>query len=89
MLGSTYGFPGASWCITSVFFVLMVRSKLSQAIENLSTLFCMLALVVAFSAQLSANKLVDSISLHFGLCLKPSEVEDRAVSVVSNVDSII
>ena len=54
MLGSTYGFSG--WCITSVFFVLIVRSKLSQDIENLSMLFCMLALVVAFSAQSLASR---------------------------------
>ena len=85
MLGSTYGFPGAGWCIISVFFVLMVRPKLSQAIENLSRPFCMFDLVVAFSAQ----KHIDDISLHLVLCLKPSEVEDRAVRAVSNVNSII
>ena len=35
----------------------MIKPKLSQTVENLSTLFCMLALVVvAFSAQLSANR---------------------------------
>ena len=34
----------------------MVRPKLSQAIENLSTQFCMLALVVAFSAQSLVNR---------------------------------
>ena len=38
------------------FFMLMFRPKLSQATEILSTLFCMLALVVAFSAQSSANR---------------------------------
>ena len=26
MVGSLYGFPGAGWCTTSVFFVLIVRS---------------------------------------------------------------
>ena len=26
MVGSLYGFPGASWCTTSVIFVLIVRS---------------------------------------------------------------
>ena len=35
------------------------------------------------------QKLVDDSSLYHGLCLKPSEVEDKAVSAVSNVDSII
>ena len=35
------------------------------------------------------QKLIDDISLHLGLCLKPSKVEDRTVSAVSNVDSII
>ena len=25
MLGSTYGFPGAGWCITSIFFELIVK----------------------------------------------------------------
>ena len=86
MFGWMYGFPGAGRCITSVFFVLMVKPKLSQAIENLSTLFCMLALVVVFSALSSTN---ENISLHLGLYLKPSEVENRAVSAVSNVNSII
>ena len=27
MLGSEYGFPGAGWCITSVFLVLMAKPK--------------------------------------------------------------
>ena len=35
------------------------------------------------------QKLVDDNSLHLCLYLKPSEVEDRAVNAVSNVDSII
>ena len=72
MLGSMYGFPGAGWCITSVFFMLMIWPKLSQAIENLPTLFCMLALVVAFSAQSSANRNSLTISvfiLVFAWCL--------------------
>ena len=47
----------------SIFFVLMVWPKLSQAIENLSTLFWMLALVVAFSAQSSANRNSLTISI--------------------------
>ena len=64
ILSSMYDFPGAGWCITSVFFVLMVWLKLSQAIENLSTLFCMLALVVAFSAQLLANRNLLMISVY-------------------------
>ena len=37
----------------------------------------------------SEQKLIDNINLHLGLCLKPSEVEDRAVSAVSNVNSNI
>ena len=56
MLGSTYGFPGTGWCIISVFFVLTVRPKLSHAIAHLSTLFRMLALVVAFSTQSWASR---------------------------------
>ena len=56
ILGSMYGFLGASWSIIFVFFVLMVGPKLSQAFENLSTQFCMLALVLPFSAQSSANR---------------------------------
>ena len=48
----------------------------------------MLALVVTFKVLLLA-KLIDDISLDFGLCLKHSGVEDRAVSAVSNIDSII
>ena len=51
-------------------------------------------LYVGFSSSVHCTvfgkqKLVDDINLHLGLCLKPSEVEDRAVSAVSNVDSII
>ena len=80
ILGSTYGFSGAGWCITSVFFVLMVRLKFSQTTENLSTLFCMLALVVVISEQ----KFIDN-SLHLGF----SEVEARVICEVSNVDSNI
>ena len=86
MVGSTYGFPGAGWCITSVFFVLMVRLRLSQAIENLSTLFCMLALVVVFSAQSLVNRNLLTISV-FSLVFAWNLLS--AVSVVSNVDSII
>ena len=82
MLGSTYSFSGAGWCITSVFFVLMVRPKLSLTTENLSTLFCMLAFVVAFSSQSSSNRNLLTISV-FTL------VEDRTVSAVSNVGSNI
>ena len=37
-------------------FVLMVWPKLSRASESFSTLFCMLALVVVFSAQSSVNR---------------------------------
>ena len=37
-------------------FVLKVRRKLSKAIENLSTLFCMLGFIEAFISQSSANK---------------------------------
>ena len=76
------------WFITSVFFALIVWPKLSQAIENLSTLLCMLVLVVAFSAQSSVNRTSLAICLHLDLCLKPSEDEDRAVSAVLNVDCI-
>ena len=32
---------------------------------------------------------LDDISFYLGLCLKPSGVEDRAIRVVSNLDSII
>ena len=46
-----------------LFFVLMVGLKFSQDIENLSIVFCMLALVVAFSAQLSANRNLLMISV--------------------------
>ena len=49
----------------------------------------MLALVVAFSVSSSANRNSLMICLYLDLCLKPSEVENRAISAVSNVDSII
>ena len=35
------------------------------------------------------TEIVDDVSFHLGLCLKPSEVKDKAVSAVSNVDSNI
>ena len=55
MLG-IYGLPGAGWCKTSVFLVLIVIPKLEQADENLSTLFCMSSTVLAFRAQSSAKR---------------------------------
>ena len=70
MFGSTHGFPGAGWCIISVFFMLMVRPKLSLAIENLSTL-----LNIGFNSNVqctvvSEQKLVVAISLPLGLSLR-------------------
>ena len=56
MLGAWYGFPGASWYITSVFFVLMGRPKLSQAVENPSISSCITCSLLAFSAQSSAKR---------------------------------
>ena len=53
---SWYGFPGADWDITSVFLVLMVRSKLSQAVENPSISSCIFCSLLAFSAQSSAKR---------------------------------
>ena len=78
-MGSTYGFRGAGWCITSVFFVLMVRPKLSQATENLSKLFCMLACVE--STVVGEQKLVDDISIHLGLCLNLQNVSHGEIFV--------
>ena len=59
-------------------FCAMVKPKLSQAIENLSTQFCMLVLVVVFSAQSSVNR----NSLTISVLTLVFEVEDRAVSVI-------
>ena len=67
-------------------FMLVVRPNLPQAIENLSTVFCMLALIVASSAQSSGNSWQYQSSRW---SLKPSKVEDRTVSAVWNADSII
>ena len=66
MLGSTVFqvLVGASLLSS---FALMVRPKFLQAIENLSTLFRMLALVVMFSVQLLANRNPLMISLHLSL----------------------
>ena len=55
MLGSWYGFPGAGWYITSVSLVLMVKPKLSQAVENPSISSCISCSLLAFSAQSSAK----------------------------------
>ena len=67
------------------FFVLMVWPKMSQAIESFSTV-----LHVGFGNSIQCTvvdeqKLIDDISFHLSLCLRPFEVED---STVSNVDSI-
>ena len=62
MSGSWYAFPGASWYITSVFLLLMVRPKLSQAVENPSIssyIFCSLS---AFKAQSSAKRSLITVS---------------------------
>ena len=56
MLGSVYVFPGAGWCITSVFFVLIVKPKLLQASEKMSTLRCISVSEVVLSPQSSANR---------------------------------
>ena len=57
----------------SLFFVLMGRQKLSQASDNLSTLFWILALVVAFSVQPSANR--SSLTLVFAWSLLSLKIE--------------
>ena len=77
------------WLVHHFCFVLMVRPKLSQATENLSTV-----LHVGFGSSVlrtvvGEQKLVDDFSLHLDLSLKLSEVEDRAVSAVSKSDSNI
>ena len=56
MSGSWYRFPGRGWYITSVFLVLMVRPKLSQAVENPSISSCISCSLLAFSAQSSAKR---------------------------------
>lgn len=56
MLDSIYGFPGTNWCITLVFLVLIVRSKLSQVSENMSALCYMSASEVALRVLSSANR---------------------------------
>ena len=55
MFGSWYGYPGAGWYITSVFLVLIVKPKLSQAVENPSISSCISCSLLAFSAQSSAK----------------------------------
>ena len=63
MLGSWCGCPGAGCYITSGFWVLMVRPKLSQAVENPSISRCISCSLLAFSAQSSAKRSVITVSL--------------------------
>ena len=51
MHGAWYGSSEAGWNITSVIMVLMVRPKLSLAVENLFTSSCIFCSVVASRAQ--------------------------------------
>ena len=62
ILGSTYVFPGAGWCKTSIFLVLIVRPKLLQDCEKHFILLCMSGSDPEFSAQSSANKKSLSLS---------------------------
>ncbi len=56
MVGSVYAFARACWKNSSVFLVLIVKPKSSQALENWSMLFCMSNWVLAFNAQSSAKR---------------------------------
>ena len=56
MFGLMYAFPGAGWCITSVFLMLIVRPKLVQASANLLTFWCMSSSQMEFRVQSSANR---------------------------------
>ena len=101
MLGSWCGFPGAGCYITSVFLVLMMRPKLSQAVENPSISSCISLL--AFSAQSSAKRRslitvsltlvtacrrrgLNSFPSHLYLMGMPGEVSLKAsVSIAKNI----
>ena len=85
--GSMYRFPGADWCIISVFLILMVRPKSLHASENLSSLRCMSSSDPAFRAQSSANRGSDDVCHDLGFCLKPTVVEQPSVCSVSDADS--
>ena len=58
-----YGLPGAGWSITLIFMVLMVRPKLSLAVESLSTSSCISCSVLTLRAQSSAKRIRITVSL--------------------------
>ena len=64
--------PGAGWCMTSVFFILIVRPKLLQAPENLSMLCCMFG---SESTVICKQQVIDNVPGDLGFHLKPPEVE--------------
>ena len=56
MCGGWYTFRGAGWCMTSVFLVLMVKPKLSQAPEKWFTHCCISTSVLLLRAQSSTKR---------------------------------
>ena len=64
-------------------FCLFCADGLAQIVTG-HCVFVNTVLHVGFGSSIQCKV----FGLHLGLCLKPSEVEDRAVDVVSNVDSI-
>ena len=56
MCGLWHIFRGAGWCVTIVFLVLMVKPKMSQALEKWFTHCCISASVLLLREQSSANR---------------------------------
>ena len=88
ILDSTYGSPGTGWCKTSVFFVMIVRIKLPQASENLSTPCCKVGLGGSVEgATIGEQKIVDGVRLNLVISLHPPDVEEGAVKTSCDADS--
>ena len=60
IMGSACAVPGTGWCITSVFFVEMVRLMFVQAFPNKSMLCCISASVLAIRAVVYEEKITHS-----------------------------
>ena len=79
MCGPWYIFRGAGWCMTSVFLVLMVKPKLSRALEKWFTHCCISASVLLLRAQSSPTR--SSLS-DLCFCCEPFEVEHSSTCSV-------
>ena len=75
--------------MTSVFLVLMVKSKLSQALEKRFTHCCISTSLLLLSAQSSAKRSSLSVATFTYVCFESSEVEHSSICSVLQLDAIV